>query len=38
LKTFHPVSLGTGGKIALAAAPFSWLRGGPWRAMGHLGE
>src|SRR5215208_6020293 len=28
--------LGTGVKIALAAAPFSWLRGGPWRAMGHL--
>jgi hypothetical protein len=25
-------------KIALAAAPFSWLRGGPPRAMDHLGE
>src|SRR5215217_4631016 len=30
--------LGTGVKIALAAAPFSWFRGGPARAMGHLGE
>jgi hypothetical protein len=30
--------LGTGVKIALAAAPFSWLRGGPPRVMGHLGE
>jgi hypothetical protein len=29
---------GTGVKIALAAAPFSWLRGGPPRAMVHLGE
>jgi hypothetical protein len=28
----------TGVKIAFAAAPFSWLRGGPARAMGHLGE
>src|SRR5688572_16892912 len=28
----------TGVKIALAAAPFSWLRGGPARAMGHSGE
>ena len=28
----------TGVKIALAAAPFSWIRGGPTRAMGHLGE
>jgi hypothetical protein len=25
-------------KIALAAARFSWIRGGPARAMGHLGE
>jgi hypothetical protein len=25
-------------KIALAAAPFSWFRGGPARTMGHLGE
>src|SRR5215218_9925572 len=29
---------GTGVKIALVAAPFSWLRGGPARAMEHLGE
>ena len=29
----------TGVKIALAAAPFSWFRGGPARrAMGHFGE
>src|SRR5687768_3756076 len=25
-------------KIALGAAPISWLRGGPARAMGHFGE
>src|SRR5215204_6003900 len=25
-------------KIALATAPFSWLRGGPPRAMDHFGE
>ena len=30
--------LGSGVKIALAAARFSWFRGGPARAMGHLGE
>src|SRR5215208_612402 len=30
--------LHTGVKIALAAAPFSWFRGGPARAMGHFGE
>jgi hypothetical protein len=42
---FHPFGVAlqqgpwtTGVKIALAAAPFSWLRGGPWRAMGHLDE
>jgi hypothetical protein len=28
----------TGVKISSVAAPFSWLRGGPCRAMGHLGE
>jgi hypothetical protein len=32
------ILLGTGVKIALAAVPFSWLRGGPARAMIHLGE
>jgi hypothetical protein len=30
--------LGTDVKIALAASPFSCLRGGPARAMEHLGE
>src|SRR5215213_6868789 len=30
--------LGTGVKIALAAAPFSWFRGDPARDMDHLGE
>jgi hypothetical protein len=30
--------LSTSVKIASAAAPFSWLRGGPPRAMDHLGE
>jgi len=29
---------GTSVKIALAATPFSWFRGGTARAMGHLGE
>jgi hypothetical protein len=28
----------TGVKIALATDPFSWLRGGPARAMDHFGE
>ena len=32
------VLLGTGVKIVLAEAPFSWLRGDPARAMDHLGE
>jgi hypothetical protein len=31
-------ALGTDVKIALAAAPFSWFRGGPARAMGHWRE
>jgi hypothetical protein len=35
---YQTVSLGTGVKIALVAAPFSWLRGGPARAMKHLGD
>jgi hypothetical protein len=29
---------GTGVKIALAVAPFSWFRGGSARAMDHFGE
>ena len=30
--------LSTDVKTALAAAPLSWFRGGPTRAMGHFGE
>src|SRR5215210_946364 len=36
--TFHTASPRTGVKIAVAAAPFSWFRGGPARAMDHLDE
>ena len=32
------VAVGAGVKIALATATSSWLRGGPARAMEHLGE